>query len=146
MSRVRIAKEFRWEMGHRLPYHTEGCQNVHGHSYRMEVEVEGTLDKGGMVLDYGDLDKVVRPLVARLDHSFMVDPTDTLMHGLLAESGLKATPVTFFSTAENIARMMMEEVRCALADRPNLTGLVVRVHETAKTVAEVSCPLGQVTE
>ncbi|MGA1250362.1 MAG: 6-pyruvoyl trahydropterin synthase family protein, partial [Candidatus Kapaibacteriota bacterium] len=49
----RIAKEFHWEMGHRLPFHDGGCQNIHGHSYTMRVEVIGEIDPAtGMVIDY----------------------------------------------------------------------------------------------
>ena len=38
---MKIAKEFRWEMGHRLPEHFGLCKNIHGHSYKMVVEFEG---------------------------------------------------------------------------------------------------------
>ena len=40
---MKIAKEFRWEMGHRLPEHFGLCKNIHGHSYKMIVEFEGEL-------------------------------------------------------------------------------------------------------
>ncbi len=49
----RIAKEFHWEMGHRLPFHQGGCQNIHGHSYTMRVEIIGTIDPAtGMVIEH----------------------------------------------------------------------------------------------
>ena len=41
---MKIAKEFNWEMGHRLPEHFGKCKNIHGHSYKMMVELEGDLD------------------------------------------------------------------------------------------------------
>ena len=30
---MKIAKEFRWEMGHRLPEHFGLCKNIHGHCH-----------------------------------------------------------------------------------------------------------------
>ena len=52
---MRISKEFRWEMGHRLQLHKGLCKNLHGHSYKMEVELTGDVLENGMVLDYYDL-------------------------------------------------------------------------------------------
>jgi 6-pyruvoyltetrahydropterin/6-carboxytetrahydropterin synthase len=134
---IRIAKEFRWEMGHRLPYHKEGCENLHGHSYRAEIEVLGERDAGGMVLDYGDLGAAIAPYVAQMDHSFMVYDQDELVRGFLAENELKATVVPFHSTAENIAAWLLDELRPKL-EGPRIHGITVRVFETAKSVAEAS--------
>ena len=57
---MKIGKEFRWEMGHRLPLHTRGCQNIHGHSYKLIVEIEGEPGANGMVADYTDLKQIVK--------------------------------------------------------------------------------------
>lgn len=133
---VRIAKEFGWEMGHRLPGHPL-CQNVHGHSYRLVVELEGEPDEAGMVMDYGALRDAVAPVLAELDHSFMVDPDDSQMRSFLAEHGLKTTPVPFRSTAENIAGWLLERLAPTLMP-PNVARLTVRVHETRSTWAEVA--------
>lgn len=131
---VTVSKEFRWEMGHRLPYH-ETCKNVHGHSYRMVVEVTGEPDAGGMVVDFGVISDVVKPILADLDHSFMVDPSDTLMLDLLAASGLKATKVAFHSTAENIAVWILDQVSTPLFENPNVFSLRVMVYETVTSCA-----------
>ena len=69
---MKIAKEFRWEMGHRLPKHDGACRNVHGHSYRMVVEVEGEIDPGtGMVMDFADIKMAFKPILDRLDHYYL---------------------------------------------------------------------------
>lgn len=133
---MRIAKEFHWEMGHRLLGHPV-CRNVHGHSYRAVVEVEGLVGPDGMVVDYGRITDLVRPLVAELDHAFMVDSQDSAMLGFLEENGLKAFHVDFPSTAENIAKLMLGRVGCPLLEAENVRAVAVRVHETAASVAEV---------
>ena len=60
---MKIAKEFRWEMGHRLKFHKGKCINLHGHSYKMMVEFTGDVDENGMVLDYYDVKEIISPLV-----------------------------------------------------------------------------------
>jgi 6-pyruvoyltetrahydropterin/6-carboxytetrahydropterin synthase len=133
---VTISKEFRWEMGHRLPGHPL-CQNVHGHSYRLVVEVTGDPDESGMVVDFGDLALLVKPLLEQLDHSFMLDPDDAVMRELLEANGFKTTCVPFRSTAENIAAWFLERLRPHLLGRETVTGLAVTVHETASSAATV---------
>ena len=45
------------------------CNRPHGHTYTLEVAVRGRVhDDTGMVLNYFELDKIVKPLVERLDH------------------------------------------------------------------------------
>ena len=60
---MKIAKEFHWEMGHRLPEHFGLCKNIHGHSYKMIVEFEGELDEQGMVIDFYDVEKIIAPII-----------------------------------------------------------------------------------
>lgn len=132
---VTISKEFAWEMGHRLPYHTEGCQNIHGHSYRARVSVAGEPDAQGMVIDYTDLSRVLRPLLEQMDHAYMVDPSDELMKQTLDSSGLKRLDVPFFTTAENICAWLLEEIHAVLRAKPNVQRIEVTVMETAKTTA-----------
>ncbi len=137
---TRIAKEFHWEMAHRLPYHTGGCQNVHGHSYRLWVEVEGEPDAQGMVMDYLDLKTVVEPLVKQLDHSFLCDRSDEMMMRFFHDNTLKVNYVDFPTTAENLAAYLLKEITLRLRESQNVLvkRLRVRVQETERTYAEVS--------
>ena len=68
---VELEKSFRFEAAHHLPFVPEGhrCARVHGHSYRLTVRVKGTIDPElGWFIDYGDINKVVKPIVESLDH------------------------------------------------------------------------------
>ncbi len=133
-----IAKEFRWEMAHRLPFHEAGCRNVHGHGYRMDVELTGEPLKTGMVLDYFDLKSIVDPLILEIDHAFLCDETDSLMRDFLKSSGLKVVYVQFPTTAENIARWFFERLSEIFMPMKNLRHLRIRVSETERTYAEVN--------
>jgi len=61
MSKIRITKEFRFEMAHALLGYDGMCSNIHGHSYQLSVTLIGeTLNntsdpKNGMVMDFGDM-------------------------------------------------------------------------------------------
>ncbi len=86
---MKIAKEFRWEMGHRLPEHFGLCKNIHGHSYKMLVEFEGELDKNGMIIDYYDVEKIINPIIEKLDHAFMVNKDDKIVLGVFRKDEFK---------------------------------------------------------
>lgn len=71
-----LVKDFRFEAAHFLPNVPEGhkCRRIHGHSFRGEVAVRGSVDPVlGWVMDFADLKKVVDPLVERLDHYLLND-------------------------------------------------------------------------
>ena len=132
---MKIAKEFNWEMGHRLPEHFGKCKNIHGHSYKMMVELDGDLDKNGMVMDYYDLKKIINPIVESLDHAFMVNENDKPVLKFLEEIKSKKVIVQFESTVENITRYFLSEI--SRNDLPaNIHKLKVRVCETPDDYAE----------
>ncbi len=79
-----ISKLYKFEAAHQLEGHKGKCANLHGHSYNLEVFVVGSIEhhyadlqvdrsSDGMVLDYDDIDQVVKPLVDHLDHTFLND-------------------------------------------------------------------------
>ncbi|MEO8231305.1 MAG: 6-carboxytetrahydropterin synthase [Ignavibacteriota bacterium] len=132
---MKIAKEFRWEMGHRLPEHFGLCKNIHGHSYKMIVEFEGELDKNQMVIDYYDVEKIINPVIEKLDHSFMVTKDDKVVLEFLEEMKSKKTVVDFNSTVENICTYLLSEIKkCILPS--NISSVKVRVYETQFDYAE----------
>lgn len=44
---------------------------MHGHNYKVDVYVQGELDARGFVLDFFDLDAVMAPLLAKVDHKVL---------------------------------------------------------------------------
>lgn len=137
---MKIAKEFRWEMGHRLPEHFGLCKNIHGHSYKMIVEFEGELDKNQMVIDYYDVEKFINPVIEKLDHSFMVTKDDKKVLEFLENMKSKKVIVDFNSTAENICTYLLSEIK-KFQLPSNITSIKVRVYETQFDYAEESMSL-----
>ena len=71
MKKVRLDKTFRFEAAHWLPNVPEGhkCRRLHGHSYKIEISIEGELDPElGWLADFGDLKEAWKPLHNQLDH------------------------------------------------------------------------------
>lgn len=137
---MKIAKEFRWEMGHRLPNHFGQCKNIHGHSYKMIVEFEGELDKNEMIVDYYDVEKLINPIIEKLDHAFMVNKDDKIVIEFLNKINSKKIIVDFQSTAENICLYLINEVKNASFPE-NVKIVKIRVYETEFDYAEETAKL-----
>ena len=132
---MKVAKEFKWEMGHRLPEHFGNCINIHGHSYKMIAEFEGRLNENDMVIDFYDVDKIIKPLVEKLDHAFMVNKNDTEVIEFLDRIKSKKFVVDFKSTVENICKFILNEIR--KVELPtNISSVSVRIYETNEDYAE----------
>lgn len=132
---MKIAKEFRWEMGHRLPFHQGKCVNLHGHSYKMLVEVEGDLDKDGMVIDYYDLKAIINPIVEELDHAYLVWRDDTKLIEALEMLNSKKVIIDYHSTAENMCLYFLDKIQNAGLPK-NVSKVKVRIYETEDDYAE----------
>ena len=74
---IEIVKSFRFEAAHYLPNVPEGhkCKRLHGHSFRFDVVCKGDADpKSGWFIDFGDISRVVKPLIVDyLDHYCLND-------------------------------------------------------------------------
>ncbi|QQS36326.1 MAG: 6-carboxytetrahydropterin synthase [Ignavibacteriales bacterium] len=137
---MKIAKEFKWEMGHRLPEHFGQCKNIHGHSYKMRIELEGEPDESGMVMDYYILEKIIQPVIEKLDHAFLVYREDKEVIAFLDNLNSKKVVVDFQSTVENLVSYFLAELSNSKFPE-NVKAVSVRVHETADDFAEDSIKL-----
>ena len=99
---MKIAKRFRWEAAHRLPWHEGPCHNLHWHSYRMTVELEGEPDARGMLLDFKHLKRALKPLVDAWDHAILVAENDAVLLDVAEQTGWKHAVLPFDTTAENL--------------------------------------------
>jgi len=82
MHNIRITKEFKFEMAHVLKGYDGPCRNVHGHSYELKVTLigkpvsEANNPKLGMVMDFGDLKKIIKEQVVDVfDHALVLNRT-----------------------------------------------------------------------
>ena len=69
-----ITKRFRFEAAHNLLNYKGDCEKLHGHSYRLEVTLEGEVGADGFVVDFREIEKNVNERVIKiLDHSYLND-------------------------------------------------------------------------
>ncbi|HKK69989.1 MAG TPA: 6-carboxytetrahydropterin synthase QueD [Candidatus Krumholzibacteria bacterium] len=118
---VRLVKTFHFEAAHRLPRVPEGhkCARLHGHSFRVDVEVEGPIDVSkGWLIDYADIKEAFAPLHERLDHHYLNEieglenPTSEILAAWIWE---RLQP-----RLEGLARVVVHETctaRCAYEGR-----------------------------
>jgi 6-pyruvoyltetrahydropterin/6-carboxytetrahydropterin synthase len=86
--RARLERTYRFEAAHFLPKVPPGhkCARMHGHSYAIEVAIEGEVDpERGWVVDFAAIDEHAAPLVKQLDHQVLneiaglANPTSELL-------------------------------------------------------------------
>lgn len=76
---VRITKRFTFEMAHALSDHDGACAGIHGHSYVLDITLEGVPmndpghPKDGLVIDFADLKRIVQhAVIDRYDHALVL--------------------------------------------------------------------------
>jgi len=72
MFEVSVQQSF--AAGHALRNYKGKCENVHGHNYKVQLRVFGSeLDGTGLLIDFGDLKRILREVIGILDHQFVND-------------------------------------------------------------------------
>lgn len=112
--KARIGRIYTIDAAHWLPGVSEGhkCSRMHGHTYTVEITAFGEVSPHtGMVIDFADISRLIKPILERLDHRVLNDIIEN-------------------PTAENIAAYIMVEYPQKNIER-------VRVWETQRSWAEV---------
>lgn len=134
----KVSKEFSFDMAHILDGHDGKCQNLHGHTYKLQVEVSGDLvlegAKKGMVVDFTDVKAVVKEaILAPMDHAFIYDTNserECKIAALLNELNSKTFGIPMRTTAEEMARFMFN----CLKDKLPISA--IRLWETPTSFCE----------
>lgn len=137
----KIAKEFSFDMAHMLDGHDGKCQNLHGHTYKLQVEVVGDLHesgaKRGMVMDYSDLKAIVKThILEPMDHAFIYDlhnERESQVAQLLIDLKSKVYGIPSRTTAEEMAKYMFEKL-----EQVGLSVSLIRLWETPTSYCEYS--------
>ncbi len=143
MSKIRITKQFSFETGHALYGYDGKCKNVHGHSYRLDVTVIGepisdnSNVKFGMVIDFGDLNKIVKEeIVDVFDHAtvFNKNTPHVELAKELENRGHNVLLVNYQPTSEMMVIDFATKIKMRLPDNIELFSL--KLQETATSFAE----------
>ena len=141
---LRLTKRFTFEMAHALPAYQGKCHNIHGHSYKLFVTVEGepSLAEGspdGMVLDFGNIKEIVQQrIVDHYDHALVLprqvtnsNPSNQELGGFAA----KIIWVDFTPTTENLLIHFAQLLADAFPEDTRLYSL--KLYETESSCAEL---------
>jgi 6-pyruvoyltetrahydropterin/6-carboxytetrahydropterin synthase len=132
-----------FETGHRLPNLPGKCQSLHGHSWRVEVEVAAPkLGVDGIIVNFSALKKELRNYIdTKLDHGLMLGANDRLA-AILAPQGKvfifdpSIDPDVFgiWPTVENVAATLARVATRLLAS----SGAIETAYVSRVTVSETS--------
>lgn len=111
-----IAVRHNFETGHRLPHLSGKCENLHGHSWWVEVTVATDVDTE-VVVEFGAFKKALREWIdTHLDHGVMLGVEDKLRDTLVGHGkvftfgeqvpGNYLTKDLAWPTVENVAHML----------------------------------------
>jgi 6-pyruvoyltetrahydropterin/6-carboxytetrahydropterin synthase len=152
--KVTVSKDYLlFAAGHFIAYE-DFREMLHGHNYRVSVELEGELDRNAYVFDFVTLKRIMRQLVNELDHRMMlplhnpvlrveeggaevrVEFTDGSRRYLFPREDVILLPVPN-TTAEMLARHFVGRLREELQgeDTSNLTAVTIEVEETTGQAA-----------
>ena len=140
MSKIRITKEFSFETGHALHGYDGKCKNVHGHSYKLFVTVIGTPIndnsnvKYGMVIDFGDLKKIVNEdIVDLFDHAtvFNKNTPHLELAKELIKRGHHVILVDYQPTSEMMIIDFAERIKKRLPENIKLHSLKLKETDTS---------------
>lgn len=107
--KVELTRTFEFSAAHALPAVKDGhkCKQMHGHNFTVEIAVRGDVNpRSGWLMDFGDLKRLVEPVINRLDHAV-----------------LNEIPGLENATSENLSRWIWDRLK----DRvPGLCRITIR--------------------
>jgi len=122
MGTWRITKEFKLPIGHRLSCHAGDCANFHGHNIRVVIGLKSrVLNKNGMIMDFSDLKKIVKPILDKFDHALLLNETDVEKFKTLEGEDyfskiFKIVSFPYDPTAENLSKYLFDEINSVIKE------------------------------
>lgn len=110
---------------------TEKCKNLHGHTFTVDVEVEGeTNDETGMVIDFDAIKSAVKETLRDWDHKVIVPKEKRTLIEIDGPFTCELKTIEGQPTTENIADNLASEISDKLGQPTK-----VKVYEGKKNYA-----------
>ena len=113
------------------------CSNIHGHRWKVEIEVgnsylEEAGQNRGMIIDFSDFKQDLKKIVDAMDHCLIIEKNSLKAKTLeaLLEENFKIIEVDFRPTAENFAKFFYGEMT-----KKNYNIVKATVYETPNNCA-----------
>lgn len=140
---IRLTKQFSFEAAHAIEGYDGPCREIHGHSYKLYVTVKGEPEsderspKYGMVMDFGELKRIVNEQIVRpFDHAFMLRRSheNSELYDTLRSRFERVMMLDFQPTTENLLGEFARRIQRQLPEGVKLHAL--RLHETETSYGE----------
>ena len=144
---MKVTKEVTFDSAHMLSNYQGKCENLHGHTYKLQVSVDAPLHSEGneecMVMDFNNLKNAIDTVTVAFDHAIIF--SDTTYRGEAEDALLNWADkygmnyVVIYagkSTSECIATEIKERLSRYLVG-VSMLNITVRVWETPTSFAEV---------
>ena len=136
---MKIKWEKNFDASHRIYKDYQGkCNNIHGHTYRVLLEIEGKMDDRGMVVDFNVLKHLVHDFY---DHKIILHRDDPLVE-CLKKNKQNMILLSQNPTAENIAR----QIACNIMGHLEVEYVRVTLYETQTQGAIFTLKKGENTK
>lgn len=125
---MKVTREITFDSAHMLSNYVGRCHNLHGHTYRLQVTLEGGVkNETGMVIDFKTIDQYIRSVVDSYDHAIIFssekyreEPENELLHWA-EKFGMNYIVCRNKCTAENIALDICCDVQHLVGDSYKVT-------------------------
>src|SRR6185369_11849891 len=132
MYRVRLEKEQHvFSAAHFITFNGNVCERLHGHNYRVAVEVAGPLDENQYVIDFIALRDELKTLTDELDHHVLLPTTHPLIQVTANEREVEAV-----FTPDN-RRWLFPRGDCVLLPVSNTTAELLAQHLGQRLLAAI---------
>lgn len=146
-----VTKEVTFDCAHMLSGHKALCKNLHGHTYKLQVGIEGTQITEGssadMIIDFKDLKEAITSVVMdRFDHATIISgedyrgPAEKELLQLVKAFDLRHIILPKRTTAEDMAVYIKQEITDYLLthlEKYNISNVSIRLYETPTSYVEV---------
>jgi len=134
-----VTKECTFDAAHMLSDYDGLCANLHGHTYKVQVTIEGDTNvQTGMLVDFNQLKTVLDAVKQRFDHALIFsgaewrNSAETELYEWADRHGMRYTEVTGRCTSEVISLEILSMVQDLMPEHV----LSVKLWETPTSFCE----------
>ncbi|KHD35504.1 6-pyruvoyl tetrahydropterin synthase [Clostridium acetobutylicum] len=105
--------EHSFDSAHFLNNYNGKCANIHGHRWRVEIEIQSETLIDDMIEDFTILKKRIKEVLDFYDHALIIEKNSLrkLTFDCLIEDGFRIIELDFRPTAENFSKFFFDEIR-----------------------------------
>ncbi|MEM6800878.1 MAG: 6-carboxytetrahydropterin synthase [Bacteroidota bacterium] len=127
---MEIEKKYHFYAAHRNEYLEGKCQNLHGHTYFVYVQLSfGSTDESGVSMLFESIDNIIDPIIKTLDHSTLIHEKDTDLIEAVNLLNSKRVVFPYPTSAENLAKYLYDTISAS-----KLAVKEIRLQETTTSV------------